>query len=331
MNSSLQQAFLGSLVADAVAMPVHWYYDTQLLDRDYPELNDYTAPRNPHAGSILWRSHYRARNEKGEILHDQAQYWGQRGIHYHQFLDSGENTVNYQLAAELHRLVVERGAYDADAWLDRYIECLRTPGWHRDTYLEEYHRAFFDNYARGKKPRDCGIKDIHIGGIATVPALVAALDVVGTNPTEIPAIVREHVVLTHQAPPVDAAALALTRMLLAIADGEDLASSIQSHATGWIGAAELDRLAMRSDREIIGRRFSPACYMPESFTASLALVWKHRDSFSGGILANARCGGDNCHRGAVVGSLLGGALGIETKWRDGLKASIDHFAEASEA
>ena len=34
---SLQNAFLGSLVADAVAMPVHWYYNRQSLDYgDFP-------------------------------------------------------------------------------------------------------------------------------------------------------------------------------------------------------------------------------------------------------------------------------------------------------
>jgi hypothetical protein len=30
-------AFLGALVADAMAMPVHWYYDQRALLRDYPE------------------------------------------------------------------------------------------------------------------------------------------------------------------------------------------------------------------------------------------------------------------------------------------------------
>ena len=84
-------AFVGALVADAVAMPVHWYYNQQALARDYPEfatpaLAAYVAPRNPHADSILWRSSYTPANEKGDILREQAHYWGQRGIHYHQFL-----------------------------------------------------------------------------------------------------------------------------------------------------------------------------------------------------------------------------------------------------
>ena len=33
-----------------------------------------------------WRSAYAPLNERGAILHDQAPYWGKRGIHYHQFL-----------------------------------------------------------------------------------------------------------------------------------------------------------------------------------------------------------------------------------------------------
>jgi hypothetical protein len=39
-------------------------------------------------------------------------------------------------------------------------------------------------------------------------------------------------------------------------------------------------------------------------------------------------GGDNCHRGAVVGALLGAANGIDDRWIKGLKAfretSKDH-------
>ncbi len=79
-------------------MPGHWYYAREALKRDYGVLDHYQAPRNPHPGSILWRSEYRALNERGDILRDQAVFWGQRGIHYHQFLEAGENTVNFRLA-----------------------------------------------------------------------------------------------------------------------------------------------------------------------------------------------------------------------------------------
>ena len=119
-DSTSQAAYFGSLAADALAMPVHWYYDRSALARDYGQVTRYLAPKNPHPGSILWRSHYEALNEKGEILHDQAQFWGQRDIHYHQFLRAGENTLNFQLATELVRFSQAIAGYDPDRWLAHY-------------------------------------------------------------------------------------------------------------------------------------------------------------------------------------------------------------------
>ena len=44
---SLQNAFLGSLVADAVSMPVHWYYNREALDRDYGDFSDLLPTQKP--------------------------------------------------------------------------------------------------------------------------------------------------------------------------------------------------------------------------------------------------------------------------------------------
>src|SRR5690554_646595 len=74
----LRAAFEGALMGDALAMPVHWYYDTEALKRDYGTVDDYVAPKNPHAGSILWRSTYQPVNEKADILRGQAKYWASR-------------------------------------------------------------------------------------------------------------------------------------------------------------------------------------------------------------------------------------------------------------
>lgn len=320
MTATYEQAMCGALVADAVAMPVHWYYDTAALDRDYGRLDGYAAPKNPHSDSILWRSKYTPRNERGHILHDQAKYWGLRGVHYHQFLERGENTVNYQLGLELYRLVAEYGSYEADAWLERYIACMREPGWHRDTYVEEYHRAFFDNYAKGKAPRDCGIDDLHIGGISQLPCLLAALDHVGVRGLETQLeTVETHVGLTHRNPHVHRAAATLTRLLHAMSGGAALNEAIAREAD----VAQFETWANFPDRVVVGRQLTPACYLPDSFTASLYLAWAYADDFSAGILANAHCGGDNCHRGAVVGALLAAANGVPERWREGLKIHKD--------
>jgi ADP-ribosylglycohydrolase len=301
-------AYRGSLVADAVSMPVHWYYDREALRREYGEITGYLAPKNPHTGSILWRSEYTPLNEKGEILHDQAVYWGQRGIHYHQFLKAGENTINFQLATELVTLCEKNGGYDPDTWLAHYIDFMLTPGKHRDTYLEEYHRGFFTRYASGKVPRKCAIEDENIGGLAQVPALCYIMR--DADLTELRATVKEHVGLTHKHANVQRAADTLARLLFRIREGLSLHDAIRREAGDWISGNKANGWLTQPDTYIIGQRFSPACYIAESMPASLYLAWKYHQDFSAAVTANAMVGGDNCHRGAVVGALLGAACGI---------------------
>lgn len=299
-------------------MPVHWYYDRAALRAEYGEITGYLAPKNPHTDSILWRSHYTPLNERGEILHEQAVYWGQRGVHYHQFLQAGENTLNFQLATELVRVCEIRGGYDPDLWLAHYIDFLRTPGRHRDTYLEEYHRGFFTNLARGKAPRKCAVSDEHIGGLAQVPALCYVLR--EADLTELRGLVKTHVGLTHAHEGVLRAADTLARLLFRLREGWALREAIRREATDWISGNEVNIWLNQPDEHVIGRRFSPACYIAESMPASLYLAWKYHKDFDAGVLANAMVGGDNCHRGAVVGALLGAANGVPAKWLDGLVA-----------
>jgi ADP-ribosylglycohydrolase len=312
---------LGALVADAISMPVHWYYDTDLLDRDYPLLNPYQAPRNPHPDSILWRSSYRPRNKLADILHDQAQYWGQRGIHYHQLLPAGENTLNFLLGIQLYKSIVATGQYNPEKWLDLYIDSMRTKGWHQDTYIEEYHRAFFDNLAQGKAARDCGVEDIHIGGLTPVPFLLAGLDVVSERSLEEDLrIVSKHLALTHHGRAIASAGRAFVEIIHAVVAGMPLREAIIQNKTVSIKESQLLAWAVQSDRIVVGRHLTSACYLPDAFAASLYLAWKYHDDFTAGVIANARCGGDNAHRGVVVGSLLAAANSIPECWLRDLKS-----------
>lgn len=315
MNQRIRwnEAYLGSLAADALAMPVHWYYDTAALRRDYGIVDQFLAPKNPHPGSILWRSKYQPVNAQGDILRDQARYWGQREIHYHQFLGAGENTLNFKLARELFAFVREHGGYDADAWLERYIGRMLEPGWHADTYVEEYHRAFFTKYAQGKKPRKCGISDEHIGGLASIPALCAALE--GMPLAELRAVVKEHVGLTHAHADVLRAADTLVRLLWKVAEGGAVREAIRDEAGDWISGNKSDSWLQEPDGHVVGSRFSTACYIADAMPAALYLAWKYHRDFAAGIVANTMVGGDNCHRGTVVGSILGAACGVPERFR----------------
>jgi ADP-ribosyl-[dinitrogen reductase] hydrolase len=311
-RSRLMDAFKGSLVADAAAMPVHWYYDTAALDRGFPDFELFSAPLKRHPDSILWRSKYVAANTDADILHEQAAYWGKREIHYHQFLRAGENTLNFRLATELYRQIRRDGGYDRDRWLETYVRLMRTRGWHHDTYVEEYHREFFKRRAAGFPLRDCGIEDIHIGGLAMVPALLAGICSLGSiDQEELVSLVKTHVGLTHKSSQALDAAEALARILTAIALGDRLDSALGKFAGPWVQRwGSIENLGDVDDRIVVGRFLTSACYLPDSLSASLWLCSKYRSDFEAGVRANCLCGGDNCHRGAVVGSVLGALNGV---------------------
>jgi ADP-ribosylglycohydrolase len=131
--------------------------------------------------------------------------------------------------------------------------------------------------------------------------------------------VRVHVGLTHKDDEVLDAADTLTRMLIHACQGEDLRTVILEHANGWISEAKIREWDRHSDDVVVGRFLSPACYIPDAFPAALFLAWRHAGDYAAGVCGNAQVGGDNCHRGVVVGSLLGATAPIPSRLLEGLR------------
>ena len=101
---------------------------------------------------------------------------------------------------------------------------------------------------------------------------------------------------------------------------DDLRTTILEEAPDWISAAKVREWDQHPDHVVVGGRLSSACYIPDAFPAALFLAWRHAGDFAAGVCANARVGGDNCHRGAVVGSLLGASAPIPDRYVAGLQA-----------
>jgi ADP-ribosyl-[dinitrogen reductase] hydrolase len=320
-ESRSRGALYGLFIGDALAMPVHWYYDRLALQRDYGYVTDYLAPRNPHPDSVLGRSSYEPLNEKGEILHDPAQYWGRPGIHYHQFLQAGENTLNVKLCALLIESLNHNGGYDADDYLERYIAYMTTPGNHRDTYVEECHRHFFTRYAQGRPPRKCGVQEKHIGGlVGLIPIVVYYRD----DPQKAREAALEHLSLTHLGSKMEMAASMVIELFLEVLRGEPLkevlTKGIKKQASPFFNHPFFKWLP-DADELVIGQRLSPACYVEESVPSVIYLALKYHQDPEKGLIVNTNLGGDNVYRGAVLGALLGAANGLEAfpeRWTKGL-------------
>ena len=80
-----------------------------------------------------------------------------------------------------------------------------------------------------------------------------------------------------------------------------------------------------------------ACYLDTSVPSLLTMCYKYDGKLEEGLLANANCGGENVHRGVLLGAFLGASVGeqqIPEKWKKGLRdyekiaKEIDAFATA---
>jgi ADP-ribosylglycohydrolase len=327
-QSKIRGSLLGLCIGDALSMPVHWYYNRWALDKDYGQVVDYLKPRNPHPDSILWRSRYKATNLKGEILHDQARYWGRQGIHYHQFLKAGENTLNVKICRLLIDSLNQNRAYDANDFLKRYIAFMTTPNSHRDTYVEECHRNFFTNFAAGIAPHKCGAEEKHIGGlVAIVPVMAFYAD----QPHKARDHALAHLALTHPGSEMAVSASLIINILLKVLDGSPLqdviVEQLQLQNNPLLGHPFM-KLMKEPDETVIGKRFSTACYVEDAVPAVIYLALKYHHEPEKALIANTNLGGDNAGRGAILGAMLGAAHGAQKfpeRWLSGLLDPLPGF------
>ena len=286
IDSKRHGALYGLCIGDALAMPVHWYYNRQALFKDYGQVTDYVTPRNPHPDSILWRSRYAAPNSKGDILHDQARYWGQKGIHYHQFLVAGENTLNVKISQLLIASLNQNSGYDSDDFLKRYIKFMTTPGNHQDTYIEECHRNFFANYARGLSPHRCGVNEKHIGGIVGIIPIVVFYY---NQPDKARKAALAHLSLTHPGIKMAKAGSLVIELLLKVFNGiplkEAIVEEIEKQQNPLVGHPFVKWLDDPDDW-VIGPRFSTACYVEDSIPAVVYLALKYHIDPQNALIVN---------------------------------------------
>lgn len=336
-------ALWGMFVGDALAMPVHWYYDVAVLHRDFGTIRDYQAPKDFHPSSIMavastsraGRGSQDGEVVGGVILKGKKPYWGRPNTHYHRGMQAGDNTLNLLCVRVLIRAMNAAGRYDPADFLRDYVAFMTAPDSHNDTYAESYHRDFFANYARGLPPERCAGAEGHdtasIGGLVALPPVIFATLRSGDRAAVDTALLTQ-LRLTHRSQKLERYARALGELLARLVQESDshigpLACTL-AERLGFPAAAVIAQVERKrgSDLDVIGGRLSPACYIDQSFPAVLYLAARYPDDFEAALIANTNAGGDNCHRGAVLGAILGAALGdgaIPKRWIDGLRARAE--------
>jgi len=177
----------GLHIADALAMPAHWFYGGSLqvqLFFDGP-IKDYVKPPLHFGSSIMNKSNTggagRGSDESdiiGTVInHGKKKFWeADKAHHYHCTLRPGENTLETQLVRLVYRSIGENGgSFSADDLRERYVNFMTTPGSHNDCYASTCHRMFFANRKQGRPLANCPDNDDH--NVDTLDGLAMAIPV----------------------------------------------------------------------------------------------------------------------------------------------------------
>lgn len=346
-TSALQLSF----VADALAMPVHWFYNPlDIYDAFADGIKKFEAAPAFHPSSIM---NLHSTNGGGRglqegskvpqvvgdvILKGKRQYWGVARQHYHRGMSAGENTLNLHCMRVLMRGIADNeGRYSASIFLRDYMQFMmaETPQ-HPDTYAESYHRGFFANIATGIPPEKAAAKThdtASVGGLVCIAPIALAELMFDRSLVRVQALCRAHLFLTHpddHLGKICDAYVALIDALL-FRDAEDARALIAAMAKKSAGI-DVQMLAQKyqEDNHVVGGKFSRACYIDDAWPSLLYLAWKYIDNPRQALITNANLGGDNCHRGAVLGVILGLATGEGlSDWFAQLQSKVEISSEVS--
>ncbi len=371
-------ALWGLFVADALAMPAHWYYRLDNIEKDFDGgVSGYADPPHPHPESFMVGMAYqpdvataKRLGRPYDILHEHARFYqtsyssieidrsereSEHGnvvpkledrYHYHHGLKAGENTVGAQLVRVLLRSVAERGRYDQERFLAAFVEHFATPGRNRDPYTEIYIRRWFESFSQGLPAHACAEQQRNVWSIGSHGGVIRPLVVslLAGSAYQGLGLAIEHQNLTHRSENVSSALGVLVPLLHQLVDGAEPQDAIATHArdvrvpqvTGeelfaayrdaqgpgnipteemWRlhtaladAPFEVDRFEGESgETEVVRERLASACYTEHGVPLLLYFAHNQRADFKASLLANANGGGDNVHRGMLLGMVVGAA------------------------
>ncbi|MFK7855274.1 MAG: ADP-ribosylglycohydrolase family protein [Granulosicoccus sp.] len=330
LRTRAKAALANLFIGDALSMPVHWYYNPGNILTSFPPhgIQGMEAAPELHPSSIMalhsTSQGGRGRQDKTErkeivgdvILKGRRHLWGRANGHYHHGMPAGENTLNAWWAKWLMNSLARTGHYDPDIWIHEYIELMTAdPPAHPDTYAESCHRGFFANLISGKNPMHCGAvthDTPSMGALVTIGPLALAL--LSTQPLDkVQQQCRAHTWLTHpddNLMQVIDSYVTLIYTLLNRQEDEPVIEAFEE-AAKVIPGTHLAQLLnqSRGDAHVVGRVYSLACYITDSWPSVCYLAAKYQANPRKALLTNTNLGGENAHRGSVLGTIVGLASG----------------------
>ena len=171
-----------------------------------------------------------------------------------------------------------------------------------------------------------------IGALVTIAPLVFSERLNGASDADIKLTCRAHLALTHPDESLMQVCDRYVQLLCGLMDGPDEASvkTLLLEASKGLTSTNLASLLKHDvpDSQVVGQIFSRACYISDSWPVVLYLACKYQNDPWQALQVNTNLGGDNVHRGIVLGTLLGlQSDTVATNWFEQL---ADHKLIAQE-
>jgi len=262
--------------------------------------------------------------------------------HYHHGLKAGENTLGANLVRVLMRSIIKNEGYDQNQFLNDFIEYMTDVDANNDPYLEIYLRDWFENYSKGVAPELCAQSQRDRWSIGSHGGIIRplVLALTANSSYEGLGIAVSHQQLTHSSQNVSSALGTLVPLLNKLLQGDnplellnesakeislikihgkDLSKKyFEAHGPGNIPKDQMwqihteysgeylnEILADATDESMITNRFATACYPEHGVPLIYYFLNKNKFDFTSSLLDNANAGGDNVHRGMILGLLAG--------------------------
>ena len=256
-------------------------------------------------------------------------------------LAAGEWTDDTSMALCLAESLIERGEFDPDDQMRRYLR------WYREGYLSSTGRCFdIGNTVSSALRRFelsgnpfAGVSDPHFGGNGSLMRLAPVALGFAQHPLVAIKLAAEMSRTTHAAPePIDACRY-YAGLIVGALQGEDKETLLSSRYAPASGLWERNPLSPRVDDVAAGsfKEKNPpeirgTGYVVNALEAALWAFWS-TDSFEDGVLKAVNLGDDADTTGAIYGQLAGAYYGHEAipgHWRQRV-AMAERILELADA
>jgi ADP-ribosylglycohydrolase len=289
MNDRGKAMVLASFAGDALALGVHWIYNTRVIDKKWGRVERYVKPERPT---------------------------------YHPTKDLGEFTHYGDQTLVLMKSIVEAGGFDLDRFAEDWQALFNT----YDGYVDQATKGTIQNISYGKEWVSAGSGSLDLAGAARIAPLVYRYR---NDLEELIAGARAQTAFTHNTDPVVGSADFFGRVAFKTLSGEPPASAIRSTIAEGFQKESCKTWTRQGLESVTGDTrqvildFGQMCEVEAAFPSVIHLIVKYENNLRDALIENVMAGGDSAGRGLLVGMVLGAHLGMDAipeAWLSEMKA-----------